>query len=204
MMPDQQIQAVLGGSEKISWRGGVNRTVISINLALSLIIFLIISGLVYSTNTISYVSGDLPKTISGSLVASLILIFGLLMSLIVFFSNYVKEYVITDKRVLIKSGLIGTDFNSIYFTEIKSANVNVGLIDKLLSVGTINIDTGKVASTSDKNGITSVNTVYDNLLHIDAPYEVYKYFQETLTSRQESLYSGRADQENLAAKNIIK
>jgi uncharacterized membrane protein YdbT with pleckstrin-like domain len=137
---------------------------------------------------------------SGSTVASLILFFGFAFSLIIFFSNYVKEYVITDKRILIKSGLIGTDFNSIYFTEIKSANVNVGLIDKLLAVGTINVDTGKVASTSDKNGVTSVNTVYDKLLHIDTPYEVYKYFQEALTSRQESLYSGRADQENLAAK----
>ena len=203
-MQNQEIQAVLGASEKISWRGGVNRTIISINLILSLIVFLIISGFVYSTDAINYVSGDLPKNISGSTVASLILLFGLLLSLIIFFSNYVKEYVVTEKRVLIKSGLIGTDFNSIYFTEIKSASVNVGLIDKLLAVGTISLDTGKVTSTSDKNGVTSVQTVYDKLLHIDAPYEVYKYFQDALTRRQESLYSGRADQESLAAKNIIK
>ncbi len=200
MMPDQQIQAILGNGEKISWRGGVNRTVIGINLVLSLILFLAISGLVYSVDTINYFSNDVFKTMSGSTVASLILFFGFALSLIIFFSNYVKEYVITDKRAIIKSGLIGTDFNSVYFTEIKSASVNVGLIDKLLSVGTINIDTGKVASTSDKNGVTSVNTVYDKLLHIDAPYEVYKYFQDALTSRQESLYSGRADQENLASK----
>ncbi|MFA6417313.1 MAG: PH domain-containing protein [Patescibacteria group bacterium] len=200
MMPDQQIQTILGGNEKISWRGNVNRTVIGINLVLSLILFLAISGSVYSVDTINYFSNGLSKTMSGSTVASLILIFGLILSFVVFFSNYVKEYVITDKRVLIKSGLIGTDFNSIYFTEIKSANVNVGLLDKILAVGTINVDTGKVASTSDKNGVTSVNTVYDKLLHIDTPYEVYKYFQEALISRQESLYSGRADQENLAAK----
>jgi len=196
-MQNQEIQAVLGTGEKISWRGVVNRTVIGINLVLSLIVFLIISGLVYSTEIISYSSGDLSKTINGATVASLILIFGFLLSLIISLSNYVKEYVVTDKRILIKSGIIGTDFNSIYFTEIKSADVNVGLIDKMLSVGTISIDTGKVTSTNDKNGVTSVNTVYDKLLHIDAPYEVYKYFQEALTGRQESLYSGRADRERL-------
>ncbi|QQG52591.1 MAG: PH domain-containing protein [Candidatus Falkowbacteria bacterium] len=200
MMPDQQVQTILSNGEKVSWRGGVNRTVIGINLALSLILFLAISGAVYSVDTINYFSNDFSRTISGSTVATLILIFGCLFSVLIFFSNYVKEFVITDKRVLIKSGIIGTDFNSIYFTEIKSANVNVGLVDKLLSVGTINIDTGKVSSTSDKNGVTSVNTVYDKLLHIDAPYEVYKYFQEALTGRQESLYSGRADQENLAVR----
>jgi hypothetical protein len=117
----------------------------------------------------------------------------------VFFSNYVKIYVITNKRVLIKSGLIGTDFNSIYFTQIRTANVNVGLADKIFSVGTINIDTGRIETVSSGNGNNTQNriqTAYDKLLHISKPYEVYKYFQTTLTNREESLYSGRADREN--------
>src|SRR5680860_1834100 len=87
MMQNQEIQAVLGTGEKISWRGVVNRTVIGINLVLSLIVFLIISGLVYSTEIISYSSGDLSKTINGATVASLILIFGFLLSLIISLSN---------------------------------------------------------------------------------------------------------------------
>ena len=120
-------------------------------------------------------------------------------SILGFFSNFVKKYLITNKRVLIKSGLIGTDFVSLYFTQIRSANVNVGLIDKIFGVGTINIDTGKietVQSGSGSNQRHSTRTAYDKLIHIKAPYEVYKYFQTTLTNREESLYSGRADRES--------
>ena len=90
-----------------------------------------------------------------------------------------------------KSGLIGTDFRSLYFTEIRSANVNVGLIGKIFSTGTIAIDTGQMVT--NKNGTFPKN---DYLSDIDAPYDVYRYFQEALSGRQEGLYSGRADREN--------
>lgn len=92
--------------------------------------------------------------------------------------------------------MIGTDFNSIYFTQIRTANVNVGLLDKIFGVGTINIDTGKIETVQGGSGAnrrTSTRTAYDKLLHIVTPYEVYKYFQTALTGREESLYSGRAD-----------
>jgi uncharacterized membrane protein YdbT with pleckstrin-like domain len=196
---EQEIMAVLEPQEKVVWQEVVNRKVLIFYLVLSLIIVIGISIFFFSKETINYTSNDVPKTIAGATVGLIILIVGLLISLLSFFSNFVKKYVITNKRVLIKSGLIGNDFNSIYFTQIRSANVNVGLIDKIFSVGTLNIDTGKietVQSGSDKNQHSRTQTAYDKLLHINNPYEVYKYFQTTLTGREESLYSGRADREN--------
>src|SRR3989339_475743 len=77
------------------------------------------------------------------------------------------------------------------------AGLTVGLI--VLVVGTLNIDTGKVEtvqSGGSNNQRSQMRTAYDKLVHINKPYEVYRYFQSTLTGREESLYSGRADKEN--------
>ncbi|HEV7424431.1 MAG TPA: PH domain-containing protein [Candidatus Paceibacterota bacterium] len=198
-MKQEDISAVLEPQEQIVWQGIVNRKVMFFNLIIFLLIVLGISFLLFSKETINYTSNGVAQAVAGSTVGMIVLIPGLFFSLLGFFSNLVKVYVITNKRVLIKSGIIGTDFNSIYFTQIRTANVNVGLLDKIFGVGTINIDTGKietVQSGSGANRRTGTRTAYDKLIHIDTPYEVYKYFQTTLTNREESLYSGRADRES--------
>ena len=43
---------------------------------------------------------------------------------------------------------------------------------------------------------TNLIDMYTYLKHIDKPYDVYKRVQSSLSSRKESLYSGRADKEN--------
>jgi len=200
----QEIMAVLEPQEKIVWQDIVNRKVMLFHLISSWLIVAGISLFIFSQEAINYTANDVPKSIAGSTIGPIFLIGGILLSLLSFFSNFVKIYTITNKRVLIKSGLIGTDFNSIYFTEVRTVNVNVGLIDKIFSVGTINIDTGKietVTSGSKNNAHSRTQTVCDKLLHINKPYEVYKYFQTALTGRQESLYSGRADRENNLTNN---
>ena len=196
---EQEIMAVLEPQEQVVWQDIINRKVMGFYLVISLLITAGISIFLFSKETIGYTSNGVPKTISGTTVGSMVLAIGVMISLLVFFSNLVKKYIITNKRVLIKSGLVGTDFNSIYFTQIRSANVNVGLIDKIFSVGTLNIDTGKIETVESGSGNNMHNrtqTAYDKLLHINRPYEVYKYFQTTLMGREESLYSGRADREN--------
>ena len=181
---EQEIFSVLEPQEKIVWQDVINRKVIIFYLITSLVIVFGISFYLFSKETINYSSNNNPQTIAGLTVGLIVLVVGLLISLLVFFSNLVKKYIITNKRVLIKSGLIGTDFNSIYFTQIRSANVNVGIIDKIFSVGTLNIDTGKVEtvqSGGSNNQRSQMRTAYDKLVHINKPYEVYRYFQSTLT-----------------------
>jgi len=198
-MKQEEINIVLEPKEQIVWQGIINRKVMSFSLIISLLIVFGLSAFFFSKETINYTSSGVAQAVAGSTVGAAILVVGLLLSLIIFFSNLVKVYAITNKRVLIKSGLIGTDFNSIYFTQIRTANVNVGLLDKIFGVGTINIDTGRIEtvhSGSGANQRTSTRTAYDKLIHISTPYEVYKYFQTALTSREESLYSGRADKES--------
>lgn len=204
---DKEISHILVPQEKLSWEGKINRKVLSIYFALTIIMIIIASLAFFSTqSTVTFISEDNNRSISGAFIGSLFLLVSFSIAFIGFLSNYVKSYALTDKRVIVKSGLIGTDFNSIYFTEIKSVNVNVGLIGKIFSVGTINIDTGKVgtvASGSGENRQTRTQTSYDKLLFVDTPYEVYKLLQIALTERQESLYSGRADKENLNEKSKL-
>ena len=50
------------------------------------------------------------------------------------------EYVFTDKRIIIRSGIIGIDFKFLYYNEIESVNVKVNWTDKLFKVGDIYVN----------------------------------------------------------------
>ncbi len=73
------------------------------------------------------------------------------------------EYAFTDKRIIIKSGIIGIDFKSIYYSEIDSVNLKVGLIDRMLGVGDIYI-----------NSISKANVLFD----LENPYFISERLQK--------------------------
>ena len=50
------------------------------------------------------------------------------------------EYALTTKRIIIRSGIV-VDIKNIYYMDIQSVNVKVGLIDRMLKVGDIYITT---------------------------------------------------------------
>ena len=45
------------------------------------------------------------------------------------------KYVLTNKRIIIRSGLIGIDFKIFYYSEIDSVTVRVGILDRIFKVG---------------------------------------------------------------------
>ncbi len=49
------------------------------------------------------------------------------------------EYVFTEKRIILRSGVVGIDYENIYYSDITSVNLRVGLIDRLFKVGDIYI-----------------------------------------------------------------
>lgn len=55
------------------------------------------------------------------------------------------EYMFTDKRIIIKTGVVGIDIENIYYADIEGVNVKVGLVDKILKVGDIYITSGEKA-----------------------------------------------------------
>ena len=72
-------------------------------------------------------------------------------------------YAITDKRVIIKDGLVGIDFESIDYAEIDKISVNVSIFEKLSNVGTIKL---------------KVDSYTYNLQAIENPYEIFKRVQK--------------------------
>ena len=49
------------------------------------------------------------------------------------------EYAFTDRRIIIRSGLIGINVTSVYYADIKGVNMRIGLFDRLFKVGDIYI-----------------------------------------------------------------
>jgi uncharacterized membrane protein YdbT with pleckstrin-like domain len=224
---EKETQMILEPGEQVVWEGKINRKVLMFGLITGLIIFGIIAAILFMKESIHFETKGKPEgtDIKGWVAGSVILGVSYLLILWNYFSKIVREYVVTKKRVLFKSGLIGTDFKSVYYDQIQNVIVDVGLIGKIFKVGTVKIDTGKTETYSTgghaggsrssmnigglrtgggRTGQIRTRTVYDMLLHIDKPYEVYQYVQSSLSSRKESLYSGRADAESQQAREAAQ
>lgn len=200
---DQNLSNILEKEEKISWQDKINRKVITFNTIVFWLIFGTMAIYTFSQPIINYGENN-ANAVPGSWVGAGVLVLGALITIFALWSQLVKEYTVTNKRIIIKSGLIGTDYKSIYFTEIKTLLVDVGIVGKIFGTGTVKIDTGKIdiSSSTDSKGHSSTKSriAYDTLNNINKPYDIYKIIQTSLTGRQESLYSGRADKENSLEK----
>jgi membrane protein YdbS with pleckstrin-like domain len=84
-------------------------------------------------------------------------------------------YVITDKRTIVQSGIIGRDFQYADYDKVINAEVKVGVIDKLFgrNSGTISIVTNVVSTRSSQFVNLGVG-----LLHINDPYNTYTLFKK--------------------------
>ena len=75
-------------------------------------------------------------------------------------------YAITNKRVMMRSGFWGIDFNAIDYDKISDIQVTVNPLENILGVGTIRISARKV--TSKGSALT------DDFIAVSNPYEVFK------------------------------
>lgn len=161
------ISQVLEPTEKIIWKGNISRTLIGFQIFISIAILTLLAIFFR------------PLTRSSLFVL-------VALNALYFAYQLIQSFILTDRRLLIKTGLIGADFRSIYFTEVRSADVRVDLVDKIFNIGTISINIGLIVSNNK-----SASTTQIVLPHLENPYFVYQKFQETLNSHQERLYSGR-------------
>lgn len=87
------------------------------------------------------------------------------------------KYYVTDKRIIIQTGIIGASYDTIYYKDIKNVSLKVGIIDKLLKVGDIYIDTGSILTSSSKN-------IMMTFLDVENPYEIYGKLQKIVLDIQ--------------------
>ena len=59
------------------------------------------------------------------------------------------SYAFTDKRIIVRSGVVGIDFKFIYYTDIDSVNVKVGILDRIFKVGDIYVKSSTQTAVLD-------------------------------------------------------
>lgn len=141
-----EIDDVLTDGEKILWRGKPNKTSYIWAAVLKMmpfaLLWLAIDG---GFIAMMLASGDAPT----EMLWFIIPFFAIHLAPVwIWIGNIVKavaeikniEYAITDRRVIVRSGMVGIDFKFINHTEIDSVNVKVSFVDKLCKVGDVYIN----------------------------------------------------------------
>lgn len=87
------------------------------------------------------------------------------------------EYAVTDKRIILRNGLVGYEYQSLYYTEIGNVSLHVGFIDQMLGVGDINIAMNVPIATG-KNQLSPA------ILDIEDVQRVFSIIQRTVLDIQ--------------------
>ena len=83
------------------------------------------------------------------------------------YSNTMYAY--TNKRIMIRTGFIGTDFKSIDYDKISDMEVTVNFVERAFNVGSIRFFSGRT-----ENDEGNIKKLYDRWEAIPNPYEVFK------------------------------
>jgi len=85
------------------------------------------------------------------------------------------NYAITNRRLMLRSGLWGIDFKSIDYDRVANLEVNVNPIDAMFKVGSLRFFSGEVRRS--RNG---AYPVYNEFVGITDPYGVYKKCEQVM------------------------
>jgi membrane protein YdbS with pleckstrin-like domain len=83
-------------------------------------------------------------------------------------------YGYSNKRVMMRTGFIGTDFKVIDYDKISDIEVTVNIIERYYNVGTIRFFSGR--TQTDENNTAKL---YDSWIAIENPYQIFKLVKQT-------------------------
>jgi membrane protein YdbS with pleckstrin-like domain len=114
------------------------------------------------------------QTLSGDIITLikiliLIFVFIILPIIIIYNAWYIKisnEFILTDKRLIVKRGWLNTHIKTIYYNRITDMSIRQTLLEKIIKTGTLSI------STAGSDGYEAT------LLHIKSPYKIKKILYE--------------------------
>lgn len=166
----KNIEDVIGSDEQILWSGKPKKRAFLIN-AFTKMLPIALIWLLFDGAFIGLMIGTMDEIPAS--VKTFMAVFFLfhLMPVWIWLSNVLTanrqhenlEYAFTNKRIIIKSGIIGIDFKNVYYSEIDSVNLRVGLVDRIEKVGDIYI-----------KSIGGANVLYD----LENPYTLTEKLQK--------------------------
>jgi len=83
-------------------------------------------------------------------------------------------YAYSNKRVMMRTGFIGTDFKTIDYDKISDIEVNVNVVERIYNVGTVKFFSGRTKSDDG-----DISKLYDNWYAISNPYKIFKLVKQT-------------------------
>ena len=137
---------------------------------------LILLGIIVSTDESSMWVGGLVFLIFGAIP----MLSPIINFITKFFAYKNLMYVVTNDRLIIRSGVIGVDYKEMSLYSITSMNVRVDFFDKLVNpnTGVIYFASASTPMVMNQNGKT--NTSSFKFEYIENPYDVYKKIKEAL------------------------
>lgn len=178
------IERQLMPDESIIWKGKPKKSAFVINSSIKMMPFALLWLAFDSMFIIGLFKGDG----LGAMGVFFTLFFAIhLMPVWIWLSNMLTagkrwkntEYAVTDKRILLRNGLIGYQYESIYYTDIANVSLRVGTIDKMLKVGDICIH---------QNAYSSGNSEMASILDVEDVERVFAIVQQTVMDIQTDIH----------------
>lgn len=166
----QTIEEMVGPDEQILWRGKPKKRAYLIN-AFTKMLPIALIWLIFDGGFIGLMIGTMDEIPAPVKIFMAVFFLFHLAPVWIWLSHVLTanrqhenlEYAFTQKRIIIKSGIIGIDFKNIYYSEIDSVNLRVGLVDRIEKVGDIYI-----------KSIGGANVLYD----LENPYTLTEKLQK--------------------------
>ena len=170
------VAAMLGEGEQVLWQGKPKKSAFILNKVLGMMPIALLWAAVDTALLVLVFTLDSPgvmRWITVGFVCIHLFPFWLWLSNVITASRRYKnmDYALTNRRVIIRSGLIGIDFESVGYKDIVNVNLRVGLIDRMLKVGDLYFENAQRGRK---------NVFFD----IENPYEAYKVAQRVVSDIQ--------------------
>lgn len=170
------IESMLGEGERILWQGKPKKSAFIANKVLAMLPFALLWAAVDVAFVVLVFVLDAPTVMQWIVVAFVclhLLPFWIWLSNVLTANRRYKNmhYALTDRRIMIRSGLVGIDYQSVSYKDIQNVDLRVGVADKLLKVG-------------DVYFVTAAGNRKTVFFDIEQPYEVYKTAQKIVTDIQ--------------------
>jgi len=171
---EDSVEFVLADNEEILWQGKPKKSAYILNKVLAMMPFALLWLAFDSVFIFSAFHFDMPPVarigICAFICVHLVPFWIWLSNVLTANKRYQNTlYALTSHRILIKTGLVGIDFQSVSYKDIQGVNLKVGVVDKMLKVGDLYF-----------RSASGQQAFFD----IENPYEVYKIAQKIVSSIQ--------------------
>ncbi len=179
------INSMLMPSETILWQGAPERKAFIINASLKMLPIAIIWLMFDGFFIVNLFGGGMPSGMNFIFVPFFLIhlfpVWIWLGSTLTASARWKNtQYAITDKRILMRNGLVGYAYKSVYYTDISNVDLRVGFLDKMLGVGDIYLS---------MDGLTNNGKpVFTTILDVREPERVFRIVQKAVVDIQADIH----------------